>query len=147
MHRLRCLVVIGALAVAVSVVAAGPAAAAKGGNNDTAKACQHGGWTALVPDAGGRFANQGDCVNDGAQAKLGSAGSTTCQQIGGDFHFRRTAWVCQYTPTPPPAAPMDPNTVALGNACSTDSNGRGNFEPSSSPTPSNPDAWIAQCLF
>jgi len=142
MHRLRCLVVIGALAVAVSAVAAGPAVAAKGGNNDIAKACQHGGWQGL-----GAFANQGDCVNDGAQAKLGSAGSTTCQQIGGSFHFRRNAWVCQYTPNPPPAAPMDPNTIALGNACNTDSGGQGNFEPSSSPTPSNPDAWIAQCLF
>ena len=32
MHRLSYLIVIGALAVAVSVVAAGPAAGAKGGN-------------------------------------------------------------------------------------------------------------------
>jgi len=43
MHRLRCLVVLGALAVAVSVVGAGPAFAAKGGNNDNAHACQQGG--------------------------------------------------------------------------------------------------------
>ena len=42
MHRLRGPVTIGALAVAVSVVGAGPAFAAKGGNNDTAKACQQG---------------------------------------------------------------------------------------------------------
>ena len=49
MHRLGCVVVIGALAVAVSVVGAGPAVAAKGGNNDTAKLCQKGGWKALVP--------------------------------------------------------------------------------------------------
>jgi len=61
MHRLWCLVVIGALAVAVSVVGAGPAVAAKGGNA-TAQACKKGGWTL------GTFANQGDCVNDGAQA-------------------------------------------------------------------------------
>jgi hypothetical protein len=66
MHRLGCLAVIGALAVALGVVAAGPAAA-KGGNTATAKACQKGGWQTLVPDAGGTFANQGDCVNDGAQ--------------------------------------------------------------------------------
>jgi hypothetical protein len=59
MHRLRCLVVIGALTVAVGVVAAGPAAAAKGGN-PTAQACQKGGSTGFV--------NQGDCVNEGAQA-------------------------------------------------------------------------------
>jgi hypothetical protein len=62
MHRLSGLVVVGALAVAVSVVAAGPALAAKVGNNDTARACQHGGWKTLVPAAGGAFANQGDCV-------------------------------------------------------------------------------------
>jgi len=36
MHRLRGLVVIGASPVVVGVVAAGPAMAAKGGNNDTA---------------------------------------------------------------------------------------------------------------
>jgi hypothetical protein len=144
MHRLRCLLVIGAVAAVVSVVAAGPAVAAKGGNNDTAKACQHGGWKAF----GTLFANQGDCVNDGAQAKLGSAGSTTCQQIGGSFNFRRNAWICLYTPTtPPPAAPMDQNTVLLKNACSTDSGGQGTFEPFSEPTSSNPNAWLAQCLF
>jgi hypothetical protein len=55
------------LAVAVSAVAAGPAAAAKGGNNDTAKVCQKGTWKTLVPDTGGTFANQGDRVNDGGQ--------------------------------------------------------------------------------
>jgi hypothetical protein len=62
MDRLTGLVVVGALAVAVSVVAAGPALAAKGGNNDTAKVCQKHGWKTLVPAAGGAFANQGDCV-------------------------------------------------------------------------------------
>jgi len=40
MHRLRYLVVIGALVVVLSVVAAGPAVAALGGNSDNAHACQ-----------------------------------------------------------------------------------------------------------
>ena len=66
MHRLRGLFVIGALAVVVGAVAAGPAAAAKGGNNDTAKLCQKGGWNTLVSHSGDSFANVGDCVNDGA---------------------------------------------------------------------------------
>ena len=66
MHRVTGLLVVGALAVAVSVVAAGPAVAAKGGNNDTAKRCQQGGWKMLVSQTGARFKNQGDCVNDGA---------------------------------------------------------------------------------
>jgi hypothetical protein len=61
MDRLRCVLVAAMLAVAVCVIAAGPAVAAKGGNA-TAQACQKGGWTL------GTFANQGDCVNDGAQA-------------------------------------------------------------------------------
>jgi hypothetical protein len=47
MHRLTCLMVIGALAVVISAVAAGPAAAAKGGNSDNAHACQQGGHTNL----------------------------------------------------------------------------------------------------
>jgi hypothetical protein len=92
MHRFRCLVVIiGASAVVVGGVAAGPAAAAKGGNNGTAKACQQGGWKTLVPNGGGTFANQGDCVNDGAQGSppsLGSAGQGACQQIGGSFRAK-----------------------------------------------------------
>ena len=66
MRRLRSLVLIGALALAVGAVAAGPAAAAKGGNNDTAKRCQKGGWKSLTAQTGAPFANQGDCVNDGA---------------------------------------------------------------------------------
>jgi hypothetical protein len=59
--------VIGALAVAVNVVVAS-AEAAKGGNNHAAEQCQKGGWKTLGPDTGGTFANQGDCVNDGAQS-------------------------------------------------------------------------------
>ncbi len=61
MVRVKVMLSAAALAIAASVVAAGPAVAAKGGNA-TAQACQKGGWTL------GTFANQGDCVNDGAQA-------------------------------------------------------------------------------
>jgi hypothetical protein len=149
-ERLKRLLVAAAVAVAVSVVAAGPAEAAKGGNNDTAKACQKGGWKALVPVAGGTFANQGDCVNDGAQGSppLGgvgqSAGQGACQQIGGSFHQSRPpTWTCEYTPNPPPDPPGDANSQALKTACDTDGGG---FNPSSNPTPSNPSAWLVICF-
>ena len=70
MHRLRCLVVIGAVAVAVAVsaVAAGPAVAAKGGNSETAHACQQGGHQTLVAAESPQvaFKNAGDCTSHGA---------------------------------------------------------------------------------
>jgi hypothetical protein len=144
MERLRCLLVAGALAAAVGVVAAGPAGAAKGGNNDTAKACQHGGWTGLLPDAGGVFANQGDCVNDGAQGSppLGSAGQSACQQIGGRFTQKGSRWVCQYTPTESPSFPPgDANTLALQSACDTDG---GRFIATEN-TQGPPGTWLAEC--
>ena len=117
MDRLRFLLLAGVLAVAVSVVVAGPAAAAKGGNNDTAKACQHGGWKPLGSRTGDPFANQGDCVNDGAQA--GSAfsdvhGSQTCGDIGGRFRSGGpTWWACLYG-----GNPVD--TADLQTACNED---------------------------
>jgi hypothetical protein len=68
MHRLRCLVVIGTLAVAVWVVAASPALAAKGGNSDNAHACQQGGFQNLFDTGSGRaFKNAGDCASHGAR--------------------------------------------------------------------------------
>ena len=69
MHRLRCLVVIGALAVAVSAVGAGPAFAAKGGNSDNAHACQQGGHETLVAaeDPLTPFKNSGDCASHGGK--------------------------------------------------------------------------------
>jgi hypothetical protein len=117
------------VAVAVSVVAAGPAAAAKGGNNDTAKACQHGGWKTHGPAAGGTFANQGDCVNDGAQGSappLGSAGQSACQQIGGSFSAVVNPlgqWTCIYMPSPTGTPPDDSNTNTLREACEQDGGG------------------------
>ena len=75
MHRLKCLVIIGALAVAVSVVAPGPAVAAKGGNSDNAHACQQGGHeNRFEAETGSPFKNAGDCASHGAQ--------------GGDTSFR-----------------------------------------------------------
>ena len=116
MHRLRGLVTIGALAVAVSVVGAGPAFAAKGGNNDTANLCQHGGWKAF-----GTFANQGDCVNDGARgsAPFGTAGKAACDGIGGTFTLDAThgRWTCNYD-TNDSGIPENP--PALQTACDTD---------------------------
>jgi hypothetical protein len=68
MHRLKCLVIIGALAVAVSVVAPGPAVAAKGGNSDNAHACQQGGHeNRFEAETGRPFKNAGDCASHGAK--------------------------------------------------------------------------------
>jgi hypothetical protein len=50
------------------VAAASPASAAKGGNNVTAKACQQGAWRTQRSQTGEAYKNQGDWVNDGAQA-------------------------------------------------------------------------------
>jgi hypothetical protein len=125
MHRLSCLVVIGSLAAVVSVVAASPAAAAKGGNNDTAKLCQSG-WKALVSQTGDPFANQGDCVKDGAQGLsvvASSEGVTACAMIGGLFSGAREQgilWECTYNSPPNVEAPPE-----LGDACVADSDGKG----------------------
>jgi hypothetical protein len=119
MDRLKVLLVAAAVAVAVSVVAAGPAFAAKGGNNDTAKVCQQGGWKTLVPDAGGTFANQGDCVNDGAQGSFpfGTAGAAACNAIRGSiFSIERGDWECRYQPSRMEEA----HRAALQTACDSD---------------------------
>ena len=123
MRRLKWLVVIGALAVAVSAVAAGSAAGAKGGNKDTAKQCQKGGWKTLVSQTGQPFKNQGDCVNDGAHG-LGavppSAGATACAKLTHSSFtplMDDTLWECQYPVPPNPAGPLS----ALQDACASDS--------------------------
>jgi len=134
MERLRSVLVAGALAVVASVVVAGPAGAAKGGNNDTAKACQQGGWQTLVPNLGDRFANQGDCVNDGAKgsAPFGAAGKAACTDrqgingsgVDGTFESGNGHWTCLFM-TPVGTDP-DPLLQALQTACATD---RGSFDP------------------
>jgi hypothetical protein len=74
----------------------------------------------LVPDAGGTFANQGDCVNDGARgsAPFGTAGNAACNAIGGQFALRTKAWTCLYTPNS-----TGSDTAALRTACATDGGG------------------------
>src|SRR4051794_31382953 len=123
MGRVKSGLVAGAGAVAVSVVAGGPALAAKGGNNDTAKVCKKGGGKTLLPDAGGAFANQGDCVNDGAQGSppFGTAGKTACNAIGGTFSLLSVKqWSCNYTQNS-----TGSNTAALRTACATDTKNMG----------------------
>ena len=126
MHRLTGLVVIGALAVVVGAVAAGPAAAAKGGNNDTAKLCQKGGWNTLVSHSGDSFANVGDCVNDGAHG-LGVQPApldplTVCEALtGGTFTAGSgdgDIWDCQYESPPEPQQPQ-----SLSDACARSGGG------------------------
>ena len=68
MRRLTWLVVTGALAVALSTVAAGPAGAAKGGNSDNAHACQQGGHeNRFEAETGNPFKNAGACASHGAK--------------------------------------------------------------------------------
>ena len=74
MHRLRGVVVIGALTAVVSVVAAGPAVAAKGGNSDNAHACQQGGHeNRFEAETGRPFKNAGDCASHGAKGGASSS--------------------------------------------------------------------------
>jgi hypothetical protein len=130
MHRITWVMVIGALAMVLGVVEAGPAAAAKGGNNDTAKICQRGGWGALVARSGEVFANQGDCVNDGAQADapFGTAGRAACLAIHGTFVMDDPRlWQCSYGEGNPPNYSF---TASLSTACDTDTNSRGFFDAS-----------------
>jgi hypothetical protein len=76
------LVVIGALAVAVSVVGAGPAFAAKGGNSNNAHTCQQGGHENLFDTETGKpFKNAGACVSHGAHA-----GATSSLQVVADTY-------------------------------------------------------------
>jgi hypothetical protein len=68
MGRVKRVLGAGIVAVAVSVVAAGPAVAAKGGNNDNAHACQQGGHQGLFEtETGNPFMNAGDCASHGAK--------------------------------------------------------------------------------
>ena len=70
MDRLKVLSLAATVAVAVSVMAAGPALGAKGGNSETAHACQQGGHEHRLDAATHRpFKNAGDCVNNGAKGE------------------------------------------------------------------------------
>jgi hypothetical protein len=75
MDRFKRMLVAAVAAFAVCVVAAGPAEAAKGGNNDNAHACQQGGHETLVAAENPQvpFKNTGDCVSHGAQGGASSS--------------------------------------------------------------------------
>jgi hypothetical protein len=118
MHRLRCLVVIGVLVVAVSVVGAAPAVAAKGGNSANAKLCQKGGWQNLFQSDGSGFASEGDCVSYGAHGGtiFTSAGQAVCTADGGTFvpdGGPPIIWQCNLYPS-------GTNEQILANACFAD---------------------------
>ena len=57
---------LGVLATLVSLVFAGGAFAAKGGNAANAKLCQQGGWHGLMDSATTPFSNEDQCVSYGA---------------------------------------------------------------------------------
>jgi hypothetical protein len=91
MDRVRC-VLVAVLAVAVCVVAASPAVAAKGGNRDNAHACQQGGHKSRFEAETGRpFNNAGDCASHGAQR-----GDTSSLVIdnSGSYHCTNSSLTC-----------------------------------------------------
>jgi hypothetical protein len=141
MRLCKWLWIVAAVAVTASLSVAGPAVAAKGGNNDAAKRCQKGGWASVFDATGGRFVNQGDCVNDGAQGLgvFNTAGEAACTQIHGTFDFvnnEAELWECRYQVPPNPSAPPQ-----LVPACITDTFGMGgviNIHESG-------DTWVAEC--
>jgi hypothetical protein len=67
------------------------------------------------------FANQGDCVNDGAQgsAPFGTAGNAACADVHGTFMLRTgpSSWNCVFDPVAFPNG-----TENLDAACATDTN-------------------------
>ena len=121
MHPLRCLVVGAAVAAVMSLGAAGSVAAGKGGNDDTAKLCNQGGWKLLLSRTGDPFSNQGDCVNDGAHgigAVPDTAGWRACNQLVRSSYSPsggHELWMCVY---PVPPNPSEPQTLEV--ACKTD---------------------------
>jgi hypothetical protein len=126
MQRLKWFVLVGVLALVLGVVEAAPAAAAKGGNNDAAKVCQRGGWQALIARSGEAFKNQGDCVNDGAQANppFGTQGKAACDAIPGGLFSQDNpkVWQCNYSEGDPPNYTY---RNSLDAACELDTNGLG----------------------
>ena len=70
MVHARLVTMVVVLALGALTLGAGPAAAAQGGNDDTAHACQQGGWANLTDPATGQpFTSQGACVSSGAHGK------------------------------------------------------------------------------
>ena len=74
MDRLEWLLLVGAVALVVAAMGAGPAAAAKGGNSQNAKLCQKGGFADLNDATTGlRFTSQDACVSYGAKGNTYSS--------------------------------------------------------------------------
>jgi len=67
MGRVKCVLVAGAVTLAVSALAACPAVAAKGGNNGNAHACQQGGGAGLLDENEFAFKNAGGLRQPGSQ--------------------------------------------------------------------------------
>jgi hypothetical protein len=120
MDGLKCLLLAGALAVAVAAIAAGPASGAEGGNSANAHACQHGGHETLFEgETGDPFKNTGDCASHGARVgTLGQfAGQAACVRIGGTFalsSLENALWQCVNFPG------NAARPVELINACRVD---------------------------
>jgi hypothetical protein len=128
MGRLKCLLLAGALAVAVAAMAAGPASAAEGGNSANAHACQHGGHETLFEgETGAPFKNTGDCASHGARGgTVGLAGQAACARIGGRFAAapgaQNAVWQCDF-----PVPPNDAVPVVLSTACGVDAGPSASF--------------------
>jgi hypothetical protein len=111
-HRLGGCAVTCAVSLAISVLAAGPAGAARGGNNDTQTCASAADGRRSFSHAGAPFRNQGDCVNDGAQGLALQPGpldpQTACLSLAGRPSFRNGAdgsWTCTYQAHPGPREP------------------------------------------
>jgi hypothetical protein len=59
--------IIGLIVAVAAAAIMVPLAFAGGGNSDTAKACQQGGWQNFTRQDGTAFKNTGECVSYGAQ--------------------------------------------------------------------------------
>jgi len=119
----------GVMAVAVAVIAAGPASGAEGGNSANAHACQHGGHETLFEaETGDPFKNTGDCASHGARGgTVGQfAGQAACAGIGGRFAVapgaQNAVWQCDF-----PVPPNDAVPVVLSTACGVDAGPSASF--------------------
>ena len=67
MRGVKRLSLAGVLALVLAAVAATPAGAVRGGNNDNAKLCQQGGWMTVTRSDGTHFTSQDECASYGAE--------------------------------------------------------------------------------
>jgi hypothetical protein len=114
MGRLKCLLLAGALAVAVAAIAAGPASAAKGGKRANAHACQHGGHKTLFEAQTGHPTGPGAGRSANSRvrprAPMSVAGSPWPPRV------QNAVWQCVNFLVPP----NERRPVELANACDVD---------------------------